>query len=97
METKKQIIERLQDMIEKGLDPSPYTMSRDIDALEFRRDQYRLNQEEFAALLKVDPTHYSEFKHCKRALPVQAIQRAIIIGVPMRCAFNSVYRLKKAN
>lgn len=91
MEMKKQIIKRLEEEIKREL----VCRVMDIDALEFRRDQYGLNQYEFAALLNVDPTHYSEFIHCKRALPVQAIQRAIIIGVPLKCAFNSVFRNSK--
>lgn len=40
METKKQIIKRLEEEIKREL----VCWVKDIDALEFRRDQYGLNQ-----------------------------------------------------
>mgnify|MGYP001029981495 CR=1 FL=1 len=52
------------------------------DALEFRRDQYRLTQGEFAAILGLHPGHYSEIINGKRRLPIGAMKRAFAIGVP---------------
>ena len=53
-----------------------------VDALEFRREQYGLTQAEFAALLGMQSSHYSEFLHEKRRLPIGAVKRAYAIGVP---------------
>lgn len=52
------------------------------DALEFRRDAYGLTQAEFAALLLLGQSHYSEVIHGKRDLPIKATRRAYAIGVP---------------
>jgi antitoxin component HigA of HigAB toxin-antitoxin module len=53
-----------------------------IDALNFRRDQYGLKNSEFAAILGMTQTHYSEFINGKRNLPLNARIRAFSIGVP---------------
>lgn len=53
-----------------------------IDALEFRRDQYGLKQSEFAAILGMTPSHFSEVMAGKRNLPLNARIRAFAIGVP---------------
>lgn len=53
-----------------------------IDALNFRRDQYGLKNAEFAAILGMTATHYSEFVNGKRNLPLNARIRAFSIGVP---------------
>lgn len=53
-----------------------------IDALNFRRDQYGLKNAEFAAILGMNATHYSEFINGKRNLPLNARIRAFSIGVP---------------
>ena len=52
------------------------------NALEFRRDQYGLNQTEFAAVLGLNGSHYSEIVRGKRSLPIEATRRAFAIGVP---------------
>jgi antitoxin component HigA of HigAB toxin-antitoxin module len=52
------------------------------DALEFRRDQYGLTQSEFAAVLGMQKSHYSEVLSGKRRLPLEATKRAFAIGVP---------------
>lgn len=53
-----------------------------IDAVEFRREQYFLNQSEFAEILGMQKSHYSEFINGKRDLPKSAMKRAIAIGIP---------------
>jgi antitoxin component HigA of HigAB toxin-antitoxin module len=52
------------------------------DALEFRRDQYGLTQTEFAAILGLCKSHFSEVLSGKRRLPLKATKRAFAIGVP---------------
>lgn len=52
------------------------------EALEFRREQYGLTQREFARLLGMGHTHYSEFANGKRQLPRKAMGNAYRIGVP---------------
>lgn len=55
---------------------------RITDALEFRRDQYGLTQREFAAILGLQNSHYSEIISGKRRLTLGATKRAFAIGVP---------------
>lgn len=55
---------------------------RIADALEFRRDQYGLTQREFAAILGLQNSHYSEIINGKRRLTIGATKRAFAIGVP---------------
>lgn len=52
------------------------------DALEYSRDQYGLTQAEYAALIGMRSTHYSEVLSGKRTLPIGAVKRAYAIGVP---------------
>ncbi len=52
------------------------------EAIEFRRGQYGLNQTEFAAVLGLHGSHYSEIIKGKRSLPIEATKRAFAIGVP---------------
>ncbi len=52
------------------------------DALEFRRDQYGLTQGEFAKVLGMQPSHYSEVESGQRLLPRKAAHRAYLVGVP---------------
>lgn len=52
------------------------------DALEFRRDQYGLSKSEFAAILGLQTSHYSEILNKKRLMPILAVKRAFAIGVP---------------
>ena len=53
------------------------------DALEFRRDCYDLTATEFAEILGLGASHYSEIIHGKRRLPLSALKRAHRIGVPV--------------
>lgn len=55
---------------------------RIADALEFRRDQYGLTQREFAAILGLQNSHYSEIISGKRRLTLGATKRAFAIGIP---------------
>lgn len=51
-------------------------------ALEYRRDQYGLSRQEFAAIIGLTASHYSEIINGKRRLPLSATIRAYAIGVP---------------
>lgn len=53
------------------------------DALEFRREAYGLTAREFAQVLGIAGTHYSEVVHGKRRLPIDAVRRAVAVGVPV--------------
>ena len=53
-----------------------------VDALDFRRDQYGLTRAEFAAILGMTSTHFSEVMAGKRNLPLNARIRAFAVGVP---------------
>lgn len=53
-----------------------------IDALDFRRELYGLTRSEFAAILGMDPPHFSEVMAGKRNLPLNARIRAFALGVP---------------
>lgn len=52
------------------------------EALEFRRGEYGLTQREFATVIGMGHTHYSEVVNGKRPLPRNALVRAYRIGVP---------------
>lgn len=82
MENKTDRLKRLMHEANMGI----YGKVTATEALEFRRDQYDLTQAEFAAILKMQPSHYSEFINGKRDLPKRAMRRAIAIGVPAECA-----------
>lgn len=47
-----------------------------IDALDFRRDQYGLTRAEFAAILGLTATHFSDVMAGRRNLPLNARIRA---------------------
>jgi DNA-binding transcriptional regulator YiaG len=51
-------------------------------ALEFRREQYNLTQDEFAFILGVRPSHYSEVVRGRREITKKMMRRAFAIGVP---------------
>lgn len=77
-ETKQQLIQRLQhtaDAYMKAVSTS------EADALEFRRDQYGLTEAEFAQILGIQLSQYSETIHGQRRLSVKSVVRAIAIGV----------------
>lgn len=55
----------------------------EADALEFRREQYDLTAGDYAAVLGMAQSHYSEVINQRRRLPVNSIARAVAIGVPI--------------
>lgn len=59
-----------------------------VEAVEFRREQYGLNQQQWAHVLKIAPSHYSEFASGKRALPSRSMALAYAFGVPAECLFQ---------
>lgn len=59
-----------------------------IDAVEFRRDQYRLTQKDWARVIGISPTHYSEFTHGKRGLTLAQAAKCFEFGVPAECLFQ---------
>lgn len=59
-----------------------------IDAVEFRRDAYGLTQKNWAFVLGLQPSHYSEFVNGKCALPVAAMNKCFEYGVPAEALFQ---------
>lgn len=55
----------------------------EMRALEFRREMYGLSRRDFAEILGIMPSHYSEVVNGKRRLPINAVARAAAIGVPV--------------
>ncbi len=53
-----------------------------VDAVEFRREQYGWTSMRMAVALGLAKSHYSEFVHGKRNLPLEARIKAYAIGVP---------------
>ena len=74
------LIVRLIDEADKGI-KSDVSL---IEAMEFRREQYGLNQSEFALVLACQKSHYSEFLKGKRNLTLRSRKRAAAIGVPLK-------------
>lgn len=58
------------------------TLPSIVDAVEFRREQYGWTMSKMAFELGIQLSHYSEFVHKKRNLPINAIRHAYRIGVP---------------
>lgn len=59
-----------------------------VEALEFRRNQYGLTQTEWATVLGMGQSHYSEFVSGERSLPKHAMAAAFHYGVPAECLFQ---------
>lgn len=78
LETKKELILRLRKEAEAG----KVEIVSIIDAMEFRRYQYGLTKKEFATILGMQSSHYSEFLAGTRRLPLNARIKAFSIGVP---------------
>ncbi len=59
-----------------------------VAAVEFRRDQYGLNESQMAQVLGLPRSHYCEFVAGRRGLSHQAMMRAFVVGVPAECLFQ---------
>jgi hypothetical protein len=59
-----------------------------VEAVEFRREQYALNCAQWAYVLGMNPTHYSEFVHGHRSIPKEAMAQAYAYGVPAEALFQ---------
>jgi len=59
-----------------------------VEAIEFRREAYGLNQREMALVLGVTAARYSEIIHGKRAIPKTMMARAFEYGVPAAALFQ---------
>lgn len=77
-ETASQVFARL--MLEA--DAGPQCAVSEAAALEFRRDQYGLSAQRWAMVLGLSPAHYSDIVHGRRRIHVNAIARAVAVGVP---------------
>lgn len=77
-ETKSDIIKRL---MREGIG-RPHHISL-AEALEFRRKEYGLTASEFAPILGLSKSHYSEVANHKRRLTIEATKRAYRIGIPV--------------
>lgn len=60
-----------------------------IEAVEFRREQYGLNQRQMALVLGMGPSHYNEFIKGKRELPKHSMAQAFAFGVPAERLFQT--------
>lgn len=58
------------------------------EALRFRMEQYGWTQSKFAKKLGMQPSHLSEVLNGKRRLPMEAMRKAIKLGVPAVCLFQ---------
>lgn len=76
-EPKSVLIKRL---LTEATTPSNLSITV-AEALEFRREQYELTQTEFAGVLGLTKSHYSEVVNGKRPLPIKATKRAFAVGV----------------
>jgi hypothetical protein len=61
-----------------------------VDAVEFRREQYGLTQSQWAYVLRMQPSHYSEFVASKRALSKRSMGYAFAYGVPAEALFQTL-------
>lgn len=71
------LLNRLRNEADAGVKSS----ISEAEALEFRRDQYGLSAKDFAAVLGLGASHYSEVIHGKRRLPIRAVAKAVAVGV----------------
>lgn len=59
-----------------------------VDAVEFRREQYQLTQGEWAKIIGIQQSHYSEFVNGKRKLTLAQSGKCFAFGVPAECLFQ---------
>lgn len=87
-ESKAELIARLTEEADTGTVATVAMSGREervslITALEFRRDQYGLTKAEFARILGMHRSNYSDFTSGGRCgFPLSARKRAYAIGVP---------------
>ena len=79
------------ELMAKAIRPTNW-MPTAAQALEFRREQYGLNQSEFAMVLGLTKSHYSEIVSGKRQLTLEAASRAFAIGVPPDSIFGKEWK-----
>jgi len=58
------------------------TLPSPIAALRFRIEQYGWTDRRFAKAIGMSPSHFSEVLHGKRRLPLTAMRKAVLLGVP---------------
>lgn len=89
-ESKQSIIKRLSRDVVR---PTPKnSLPTIVEMIEFKRiDCYELNQTEFAKILGMSKSHYSEFIHGKRELPINSLRRAYAIG----CSADVLLAIRK--
>ena len=59
-----------------------------IDAVEFRRDAFQLTQRDWAKVIGIRQSHYSEFVSGKRNLTLKQASQCFAFGVPAECLFQ---------
>jgi antitoxin component HigA of HigAB toxin-antitoxin module len=59
-----------------------------VDAVEFRRDAYQLTQRDWAKVIGISESHYSEFVSGKRNLTLKQAANCFSFGVPAECLFQ---------
>lgn len=72
-------VKRLEAELAK---PGDEFMPTVLAAVEFRREQYGLTCVQWAKLLGMPKTNYSDFLHGRREFPPSAMPRACRLGVP---------------
>lgn len=78
MDAREHLLQRLVQLADRGVS----SQIQEIDALEFRREQYCLTTQEFAHVLGIQHEQYLQVIENIRRLPFTASARAIAIGVP---------------
>ena len=76
---KRVALEAFDEGYEAGRKEKPPKL---VDAVEFRRESYGWSKGKMAAMLDMTKSHYSEFIHGTRGLPVNSIRKAYAIGIP---------------
>ena len=66
-----------------------YKLPSIVDAVEFRRDQYQLTQKQWASVIGISQSHYSEFVNGKRGLTLAQAAKCFEYGVPAECLFQT--------
>lgn len=74
-------IKSFDDGYEAGRNETPPSL---VGAEDFRREQYGWSDSKMAAMLDLSKSHYSEFKHGRRSLPINSIRKAYAIGIPAK-------------